>query len=39
LKVLRNRDDKKITVTIEKREVRPTKRRSALFTSQAVNVI
>jgi serine protease Do len=39
LKVLRNHDDKKITVTLEKREVRPTKRRSALFTSQAVNVI
>jgi len=39
LKVLRDRDDKKITVTLEKREVRPTKRRSALFTSQAVNVI
>lgn len=39
LKVLRDRDNKKITVTLEKREVRPTKRRSALFTSQTVNVI
>jgi serine protease Do len=39
LKVLRNRDDKKLTVTLEKRELRPSKRRSALSYSQAVNVI
>jgi serine protease Do len=39
LKVLRNRDDKKLTVTLEKRELRPGKKRSALSFSQTVNVI
>jgi hypothetical protein len=39
VKVLRNRDEKKLTVTLEKREVRPAKRRSVLFTSRDVNVI
>lgn len=39
VKVLRNRDEKKLTVTLEKREVRPAKRRGVLFTSRDVNVI
>lgn len=39
MKVLRNRDEKNITVTVEKREVRPATRRNALFFSHAVDVI
>jgi serine protease Do len=39
LKVLRDRDEKNITVTLEKREVRPPTRRNAAFFSQAVDVI
>jgi serine protease Do len=38
LKVLRNREDKKLTVTLEKRELRPSKKRAAFF-SQPKNVI
>ncbi len=39
LKVLRNRDEKNITVTLEKREARPAIRRKAGVFSQLVDVI
>jgi serine protease Do len=39
LKVLRNRDDKKLTLTLEKREGWPAKRRSAIFFPRVGNVI
>jgi serine protease Do len=39
LKILRNRDEKNITVTLEKREVRPATRRKAMVYSQRVDMI
>jgi serine protease Do len=39
LKVLRNRDEKNITVTLEKREVRPATRRKAMVFSPRADMI